>query len=127
MSIFLKESTKNYINEAKKTPSFSAGEWVHGYIYGRWVYQYIKIGLGKHWSSNFLSKIFKLFVLPKQLVGNTKKEKEAITFADTYHGKVISTSEAKKLVTINREIKIDDLEQVIPYKKARSIILKNLE
>ena len=30
----------------------------------------------------------------------------------------------KKLVLINEEIKIPDLEQVIPYKRARSIILK---
>jgi Pyruvate/2-oxoacid:ferredoxin oxidoreductase delta subunit len=48
-----------------------------------------------------------------------------IGFADTYHGKAVPLETAKKLVLINEEIKIPDLEQVIPYKRARSIIMKN--
>lgn len=56
-----------------------------------------------------------------------KKPTEAnpITFADTYHGKVVPTSAAAKLVSINQEIRIDDLEQVIPYAKARAIVMKH--
>ena len=46
-------------------------------------------------------------------------------FADTYHGKAVPLETARQLVLINEEIQLHDLEQVIPYKRARSIIMKN--
>ncbi len=49
------------------------------------------------------------------------------TFADGYHGKVVPLSTAVKLVTINEDIKITNLEKVIPYPRARDIILQNPE
>jgi len=52
---------------------------------------------------------------------------DVIGFADTYHGKAVPLETAKTLVMINEEIKIPDLEQVIPYKRARSIVMKNPE
>ncbi len=122
---FLKKSTRDYIDEAKKTPSFSFSQWVHGYIYGRWVYQYISIGLGEHRSVKLFKPILNVFLFLRGFFPAAPLSTDDISFSDTYHGKVIHISEAKKLVTINREIKIDDLEQVIPYKRARSIILKN--
>ena len=48
-----------------------------------------------------------------------------VGFADTYHGKAVPLEAARQLVMINEEIKIPDLEQVIPYKRARSIVMKN--
>jgi len=50
---------------------------------------------------------------------------ESVSLADTYHGKTLPLAEAKRLVLINEEINLPDLEQVIPYQRARSIILKN--
>ena len=52
---------------------------------------------------------------------------DSVSLADTYHGKTLPLGEARKLVRINEEITLPDLEQVIPYKRARSIVLKNPE
>jgi ferredoxin len=46
-------------------------------------------------------------------------------FADTYHGKVVPLEHAAQLVTVDEEIRLLDLEQVIPYARARDIVLKN--
>ncbi len=48
-----------------------------------------------------------------------------ITFADTYHGKVVTLEAARQLVTVNRDVDLGDLERVIPYALARDIVLKN--
>jgi Pyruvate/2-oxoacid:ferredoxin oxidoreductase delta subunit len=47
------------------------------------------------------------------------------TIADGYHGKAMPLASAKQLVTINEPIVVKDLEKVIPYVRARSIILEN--
>jgi ferredoxin len=48
-----------------------------------------------------------------------------MTFADTYHGKVLTTNAACQLVMVEEEIQLQDLEHVIPYALARDIVLKN--
>jgi len=48
-----------------------------------------------------------------------------ITFADTYHGKVIPIETAKQLVSIKENLQISYPEKVIPYKIARDLILEN--
>jgi len=48
---------------------------------------------------------------------------ERIQFADTYHGKVVPLQTARELVSVKENMHVPDLEQVIPYKLARSIIL----
>ena len=45
---FIKESTQEFIKEARKTPNYSWRDFLHGYIYGRWTYLYIGIGKGDH-------------------------------------------------------------------------------
>jgi ferredoxin len=45
--------------------------------------------------------------------------------AETYHGKVVHLDDAKKFVTINKEIDLRNLDQVLPFKHAKDIILKN--
>ena len=45
--------------------------------------------------------------------------------ADTYHGKVLIKRDATKILTLNRPVDIYDLDKVIPYPVARSIILEN--
>ncbi|NCC25803.1 MAG: 4Fe-4S dicluster domain-containing protein [Deltaproteobacteria bacterium] len=47
------------------------------------------------------------------------------SFADTYHGKAVPLETAARLITLNRNIEIRDLEHVIPYARARDIVLKN--
>jgi len=132
-SKFLSQATRNYIEEAKKAPSFSWWNFIHGYVYGRWPYLYIGIGKGEHPVAKILLPFVRLFyavggpeLLLKMRPQKSKKETR-VSFSDTYHGKVIAVEQAKKLITINREIRVDDLEKVIPYTRARSIILKNPE
>ena len=122
---FITPSTRAFLEEARKVPGYSFFDLLHGYVYGRWTYLYIEIGVGEHPFAKRLAPVFSWF---KKLV--TKKKPTDSTepkpgMADTYHGKAVPLETAKQLVLINEEIQIPDLEQVIPYKRARSIIMKN--
>ena len=118
-----RKSTKSFFQEAKQIPSMSLFDQLHGYVYFHWPYLYIRIAKGDHKLSKILGPIVKWVasVLPE----NGDKNAEDINFADTYHGKVVPTAAAVQLVTIQEEIQINDLERIIPYAKARSIVMKN--
>jgi ferredoxin len=124
-SNFPKKSTRSFLREAKHVPGFTLLDRLHGYVYIRWPYLYIGIAKGDHRLSKFLGQIWKAFarVWPTPDI----KDPDRITFADTYHGKVVPTSAASQLVTINKDLRIDDLEKIIPYVKARTIVMKNPE
>ncbi len=77
---------------------------IHGYIYGRFVYQYISVAVNK--------------VLPRM------SPRFKRWWADHYHGKVISTELASAIITLDHDIKRTDLEKIIPYPTARDIVLK---
>lgn len=122
---FIKPSTQAFWEEARQTRGYSLFDFFHGYVYGRWPYLYIGIGKGKHPLSKYFAPLAGFL---DRLVTKKKKGErieERIGFADTYHGKAVPLETAKTLVTIKEEIKIPDLEQVIPYKRARSIVMKN--
>jgi ferredoxin len=55
------------------------------------------------------------------------KFRRKATFADTYHGKVLRLDAAKKLVAVKQNVRLTNLEKVIPYPLARDLILKNPE
>ena len=118
-----RSSTKAFFKEADQLPGYSYFDRLHGYVYGRWPYLYIGIAVGTHPLAKILGPVVNIIsrLWPK---GNSNAS-EDITWADGYHGKVMPTETARQLVSINQEIEIHDLEQVIPYKKARTIILKN--
>ena len=124
---FVKPSTRAFWEEGRKTPGYSFTDFLHGYIYGRWTYLYIGIGKGEHPLSKHLSKWGSIF---DRLITRKKKDETTgknIGFADTYHGKAVPLETAKQLVLVNEDIKIPDLEQVIPYKRARSLVMRNPE
>jgi len=77
---------------------------LHAYIYGRWTNQYVNV---------FINHI------PSRLVPLVKK-----WLPDRYHGKVLTTEQAKAIVTLDSEIPRRDLEQIIPYPMARDLVLK---
>jgi ferredoxin len=121
----LRPSTRAFIREARRTPGYSSFDWLHGYVYGRWPYLYIGIGTGEH----LLARIFGPLVrglsrLFSTLAANDQ-DPDRVTFADTYHGKVVPLEAATRLVTVEEEISLTDLEQVIPYARARDIVLQN--
>ena len=45
--------------------------------------------------------------------------------SETYHSKVVRLDDASRFITINKNIELKNLEQVLPYKHAKDIILKN--
>jgi Pyruvate/2-oxoacid:ferredoxin oxidoreductase delta subunit len=121
----VKPSTREFVQEARKIPGYSLFDLLHGYVYARWPYLYIGIGTGEH----PLAKRLRPFggwlnrLITKRKNGESADSR--IGFADTYHGKAVPLETAKRLVTINEEIKIHDLEKVIPYQRARSIIMQH--
>jgi NAD-dependent dihydropyrimidine dehydrogenase PreA subunit len=125
-------STLAFFHEGRRTPGYTLFDWFHAYVYARWPYLYIGIGTGEHRIGQIIASLarFISWLFPPRTKNHKKKqandsEARPITFADTYHGKVIPLEAATQLVRINEEIRITDLEKVIPYAKARDIILKN--
>jgi ferredoxin len=116
-------STRTFFQEADQIPEFSLFDRIHGYVYARWPYLYIGLGKGDHPLAKKLSPVWNAIatIWPKP----EPPDNGSGTFADGYHGKVVPTENAKQLVTINQEIRIEDLEQVIPYPEARAIIMQD--
>ncbi len=122
-------STRAFIREARRTPGYRLSNWLHGYIYARWPYLYIGIGTGEHPLAKAYGRARQVWSLfrpdaesPSPHRGGAGGE---VTFADTYHGKVVTLESATRLVSVKQEICLTDLENVIPYALARDIVLKN--
>jgi Pyruvate/2-oxoacid:ferredoxin oxidoreductase delta subunit len=122
---FVKPSTRAFVREARRTPGYSFLDLVHGYIYARWPYLYIGIGTGRHPLAKRLAPLggWVNRLITKKKQGESPDSK--VGFAETYHGKAVPLETAKRLVSIDEEIRIHDLEQVIPYPRARSLIMHN--
>jgi ferredoxin len=119
-----KPSTIAFIQEGRRTPGYSLLDWVHGYVYARWPYLYIGIATREHPLARFFGPVVRW--LAHRLTSKSAGEgADQITFADTYHGKVVPLEAATQLVTVDEEITLTDLEKVIPYALARDIVLKN--
>ena len=129
-SNFICPSTRKFFQESRSSQKHSFGDFIHGYIYGRWIYAYIGVAQGRHPLTKILGPLFRFitFLFPKPKVNSqdsTSGNNAKITFADGYHAKVMPLEKASKLITVDKPINMPDLEQVIPYKRARDIILEN--
>ena len=118
-----KPSTKAFTKEARRTPGYSLFDLLHGYVYARWPYLYIGIGTGEHWLGRILGPV--LGRLVRLFSFDANADPDNATLADTYHGKVVPLDAATQLVTVNEEIRLTDLEKIVPYTRARDIVLKN--
>jgi ferredoxin len=116
-------STRAFAQEARRTAGYSLFDWLHGYIYGRWPYFYIGIGTGEHPLARIFGPLVRLFTRLSPL--RSADDADRVTFADTYHGKVMPLEAAKQLVMVEEEISLTDLEQILPYTRARDIVLQN--
>ena len=122
----LKPSTKSYFRESKELGRYGLTEWLHGYVYGRWIYQYIGIGTGEHPTVRLIRPLKKSIIwLFNKVTGLGSKESTGVGFADSYHGKVVTLENARQLVTVNKPVHLPNLEKIIPYARARDIILNN--
>lgn len=118
----ISKSTREFWQEAGKLKNYSLFERLHGYFYMRWPYLYIATGS----ASNSLGKFGKKVLAGFSRVFPARPPKPGqITFADTYHGKVVPLRTARELVSVNQNIEIKDLEHVIPYALARALILNH--
>jgi ferredoxin len=122
---FLKPSTRSFFNEGKGLSNYSFGGWLHGYVYSRWPYLYIGVGTGEHRLTRFFLSLWNIFSRVFNSGNGKPTASDGAGFADTYHGKVILLEEATRLVSVKKDINIGDLEQVIPYTRARDIVFKN--
>jgi ferredoxin len=112
--------TRKFWQEAARIPGYPLSEKLHGWFYLRFPYLYIATATGSNRLSKFIEAVivFLQRIFPPRPVSD-----DQITFADTYHGKVVPLKTARQLVSVKQEIRIQDLEKVIPYKLARTLIL----
>jgi len=111
------------MREARRVPHFSLFDRLHAYVYARWLYLYIAIGLGEHWLARWLRPLAAW--LTRAMPHKRGSDGDRVTFADTYHGKVVPLEAAKQLVTVKEDISLGDLEQIVPYALARDIVLQH--
>ena len=141
LPVLVKPSTRAWLREARQAKDYSFFDLVHGYIYARFPYLYIGIGTGRHPLARrfapLVSRVAKLLAprgdgapapvppgeIPPGALPNVTPG--GMQFAHTYHGKVMPLETARELVSIRQEIRVADLEKVIPYQRARAIILQN--
>jgi ferredoxin len=107
------------LDEARRAPGYSRLDFLHGYVYARWPYLYIGVGTGEHRLAGIIGWILRLAA---RVAGSSVSRAGT---AETYHGKVLTTEAARQLVSVKQDIRLTDLEQIIPYGTARDIVLKN--
>lgn len=98
----MRPSTKAVIDEGRAHGK-GMTSMLHGYVYGRWTWQYI-------WS---------LMNIRFPLAGQAGKEK----WAEHYHAKTLTLDQAESIISMDRDIPLRDLEQIVPYSTARKFVL----
>jgi len=111
------------VREARRIRGFSFFDWLHGYVYARWPYLYIGVGTGEHRLARRLGPLFAW--LGRVITSRSSSETPKLGWAEGYHGKVVPLGAATQLVTVQQDIRLTDLEHVIPYARARDIILEH--
>jgi ferredoxin len=135
----VKTSTLEFLREARHTPGFSWFDALHGLVYARWPYLYIGIGTGEHpLARRFGPSVDRVVKRLSRRNGRAEQNptnedadlppeqvKVSHTFADSYHGKVVPLESARQLVLVQEDVRLPDLEKIIPYQRARDLILTN--
>lgn len=98
----LRPSTRNALRAAGWRRSLKL-QPIHMYVYMRWMNEYIHVAIN--------------WFLPWAPTRLLRK------LAHTYHGKVLTPEQAAAIVTHDHSIEGHDLEQVIPYNRARELVL----
>ncbi len=121
----LAPSTRAFLDEAREAPGFSWFDRVHGYVYARWPRLYIGVATGRHPLARVIAPVAGWILDWFSARSPAGPAMVGIGFADAYHGKVVPLEQATRLVTVDEEIRLTDLEQIIPYGQARDLVLKN--
>lgn len=125
----IKPSTRRFVQAARQARDYSFFDLLHGLVYARWTYLYIRIGIGEHPLAKKLAPWLGRLERLRQRwpARNGRARSLGIGMTDTYHGKVMPLESARRLVQVGEPIRMPDLEQVIPYPQARALILQNPE
>lgn len=100
-------ATRKILQETKYRFLLTLRGW-HFFFYGRWPRLYI----------GFLIKRFFGFL-------EWRGPQAGRWLAEHYHGKVLTPENARSLITVNQDIPLRDLEQIVPYRIARSFLLES--
>jgi len=124
----MKSSTRAFIKEARQVPGFSLFDFIHGYIYGRWPYFYIRTGVNPPRLLRPLAQ-FADWLIRRRELGRHKDGNGHVpaspTIADTYHGKVVPLESAKRLVQVHEDVRLTVPEHVVPFAIARDIVMEH--
>lgn len=123
-------ATRRFISAAWQAQNGSLSGFIHSYVYARWPYLYISMASGEHPIARVIesiSRIRRRFAPPRKSskIPSPSHTQASGTAADIYHGKVMPLQSARELVMVKEPINLPDLEQVIPYVRARAIIQQN--
>lgn len=116
----IKPSARAFFKEALRTKGYSLFNFVHIFFYGMFPYLYIGVIKGDLWPGKLAGRIISFW---QKVFPPKPPEPGRISFADTYHGKVVPLSTAKQLVSVKENLQVSYPEQVIPYKLARELLL----
>ncbi len=103
----LRPSTRRLIREGGWKRVLNLGT-AHAYVYHRWFNQYVGLLIN--------------FTFPHVISRFSPQAKRWL--ADRYHGKVLTPELARAIITLDRDIPLSQLEQIIPYPMARDLVLK---
>jgi Pyruvate/2-oxoacid:ferredoxin oxidoreductase delta subunit len=120
-------ATRQFLRASWNVHDHSLRAVLHSYVYARWPYLYIGIGKGDHPIAKRLAPAVATWQRffprgePKAVPAPSPTQATG-TSADGYHAKVMLLDQARQLVTVSEPIHLPDLEQVIPYVRARALI-----
>ena len=123
--LLMRRSTRSLMRASRELEGHALFDRLHGYVYGAFPYLYIGIGTGEHPLARAIGPVASWVLGRAQGASEADGGDSGEAFADGYHGKVVPLEQATQLVTVDEEIRLTDLEQIIPYSRARDIILKN--
>ena len=93
-------------------------DFLHGYIYGRWINTYLKVITGKAFKRRKKGGAAPSGPRPPQ-----PQTRIGRWFEERYHSKVLTHGDAGKIVKLDRPLRVDNPERVIPFEIANRIIL----
>lgn len=125
----IKPSTQALWRSGRSVEGYGLIDFLHGYFYGRWPYLYIGVGVGEHWLAKAIGPLLRLFSprrTPESSGRYTAYEPRMTPgFADGYHGKVMPLDSIRQLVSVKEPVRLALPETVLPYHRAREIILND--
>lgn len=100
--------------DAGRAAGLSWFERLHGTVYAGWPYTYIGAAIGERrelrWKRALLAPFLARALFPRR-------------WGNEYHGKVLPTHQARRLLQVGEPVDTHLSEQVLPYESARELVL----